>query len=284
MRLMARTGARRVAVGGVAGLLVAGGALLAVGTSTAGADTFNGDSCATPPCFGSPQTFTVPAGVCQVTIAAFGASGDGNGDTTFGGGGGRLQADFTVTPGEALTVIVGENGGDGGVGFNTGGTPNGDGFMGGGSSGVKAGATPLIVAGGGGGAGASSSEGGQGGVALTSGPTDPGSGQPGAGNTGTGGLGGTANGTPADGGAGGGTDGGGGGAGAAPGNGGSGGEGNGSGGGGGNFTSSTAGLTAPTGLNSRDGEVVITAAAPGVGCPPTPTTLVVTAPTAAFTG
>jgi hypothetical protein len=253
-----RTSARRLLAGGVAGLLVAGGALLAVGTSTAGADTFNDN-------FGSPQTFTVPAGVCQVTIAAFGGAGDSGGTTTFASGG-RIQADFTVTPGQVLTVVVGENGGDGGEGFNDGGQAPGDGGNGGGSSAVTSGSTLLIVAGGGGGGSANSGNiGGNGEVGLNNLKGQDGTGP-------TPGTGGTAQGTPNNGGSGT-SDGGGGGAGADPGTGGTTvSESSSGGGGGGNFTTSTAGLLAPPGLNSRDGEVTITAAAPGVGCPVTPST------------
>ena len=110
---------------------------------------------------GSPETFTVPAGVVSVTIVATGAQG-GTGFGTIGGAGGlggRTTATVSVTPGASLTVRVG------GVGpmvlpvataggFNGGGGSAGDGGGGGGASSVRDGATPLVVVGGGGGGGA----------------------------------------------------------------------------------------------------------------------------------
>ena len=61
------------------------------------------------------ETFIVPAGVCQVTIAAWGASGED--DIGSGGDSGRIQADFTVSPGDVLTVTIAS----GRLGFNDGG-------------------------------------------------------------------------------------------------------------------------------------------------------------------
>lgn len=112
---------------------------------------------------GSVQTFTVPAGVTQVTIDAYGAQGF---DSGFGGLGGRATGTRAVTPGQVLNVYVGGygsgsaggwNGGEspaGGSGCNA--TTGGTGY-GGGASDVRIGGTALsnrvIVAGGGGGRG-----------------------------------------------------------------------------------------------------------------------------------
>ncbi len=58
---------------------------------------------------GSPQTFTVPPGVTSIDIDARGAQGGGSN----GGGGGlgaRMMGTYAVTPGQVLTIIVGEMG------------------------------------------------------------------------------------------------------------------------------------------------------------------------------
>jgi hypothetical protein len=109
---------------------------------------------------GSVQTWTVPAGVTQVTIDAYGAQG-----FSAGGGlpglGGRIQAIQTVTPGQVLSIyVVGSGTSNTGGGWNGGGSTSGNYTQqgrGGGASDVRAGGTALsnriIVAGGGGGAG-----------------------------------------------------------------------------------------------------------------------------------
>lgn len=110
---------------------------------------------------GSAQHFTVPAGVCSVTVDLYGAAG---GDATDpvsglpgpGGLGGRATADLVVVPGETLTVLVGGRGEDGQRGGATseggfGGGADGDQAGGGGGSSVRRHGTVLIAAGGGGG-------------------------------------------------------------------------------------------------------------------------------------
>ncbi|GIK69364.1 MAG: hypothetical protein BroJett020_06590 [Bacteroidota bacterium] len=94
---------------------------------------------------GSIQTFTVPNGITSVTIEARGAQG-GSG----GGKGARMIGDFTVTPGQVLQVLVGQEGGI---------APNQVGNGGGGGSFVVYNNTPLCIAGGGGGTGHNSSNG-----------------------------------------------------------------------------------------------------------------------------
>ena len=113
---------------------------------------------------GAEQTFTVPAGVTSLEVAAIG----GHGGSAAGAGGAAAQVTGTihVTPGETLYVEVGGNGqngnpdggGIGGGGFN-GGAAGGAG--GGGASDVRTspraqGLSPddrMLVAGGGGGSG-----------------------------------------------------------------------------------------------------------------------------------
>ena len=72
------------------------------------------------------QSFTVPAGVTSLTIITMGAQGGNqtvNPGTT-GGTGAIMSGNFTVTPGQVLSVMVGGQGvtaqyvGGGGGGFN----------------------------------------------------------------------------------------------------------------------------------------------------------------------
>lgn len=93
---------------------------------------------------GTLQTWTVPAGVTTANFEVRGAQG-GSVTTTCaatGGKGARMIGDIAVTPGEIISIMVGEqgltNGSDAGGGGGT--------FV------VRTGNVPLIVAGGGGGA------------------------------------------------------------------------------------------------------------------------------------
>jgi hypothetical protein len=118
---------------------------------------------------GSAQSFTVPAGICTVTVDVYGAQG-GSGSATIGPGGlgGRATATIAVTPDEVLEVRVGGQGLTGGTagsgGFNggNGGALSNVGGGGGGASDVRQGgddtADRVVVAGGGGG-GVSTAEG-----------------------------------------------------------------------------------------------------------------------------
>lgn len=56
---------------------------------------------------GNVQTYTVPAGVTNVTISASGAQGGGNAG---GGLGALMSGDFAVTPGETIYIVVGQQG------------------------------------------------------------------------------------------------------------------------------------------------------------------------------
>ena len=113
------------------------------------------------------HSFTVPAGVHEVTVVAVGARGGDCGDLSHGGLGASVAAEVPVSPDEPLFVGVAgpgddcpKNEGAGGVG---GGGRGGLGGVfstgGGGASSVAAGSSfpsvqgPLVVAGGGGGAG-----------------------------------------------------------------------------------------------------------------------------------
>ena len=89
---------------------------------------------------GSPQTYTVPAGITAVQVVATGASGGVYAGTNYSYGA-RVQATLTVTPGEVLTVQVGGRGGNGSSGtvaggYNGGGNGGGCG-AGGGASDVR---------------------------------------------------------------------------------------------------------------------------------------------------
>src|SRR5947209_3649283 len=62
-----------------------------------------------------PQEYLVPAGVREVRVEAIGAPG-GPGYGPYGGAGGygaRAKAELSVTPGETLSDLVGEEGGHG---------------------------------------------------------------------------------------------------------------------------------------------------------------------------
>ncbi|MFD7070517.1 prealbumin-like fold domain-containing protein [Streptomyces sp. NPDC059913] len=121
---------------------------------------------------GAPESFTVPADVCSLSVTAYGAAGGTGQYNVPGGGGAEVAATLDVTPGQVLTVDVGGagHGGDdplaptlGGYGGGgTGGAYRVDGEIrgiaaggGGGRTVISSGAVPLIVAGGGGGGGGS---------------------------------------------------------------------------------------------------------------------------------
>jgi Glycine rich protein len=113
---------------------------------------------------GGQQTFTVPAGVTSLHVAAVGGSGGAAGTGMAPGGfGGTASADLSVSAGQVLYVEVGGNGGPGSGsragGFNGGGGGGSGAGGGGGATDVRtlpAGdssslTSRLIVAGGGGG-------------------------------------------------------------------------------------------------------------------------------------
>lgn len=90
---------------------------------------------------GSIQTWTVPAGVTSVHIEARGAEGGHNtNSTTLSGLGATMIGDFTVTPGQQLKILVGQQP-----------TPTAGNGGGGGTFVTDMSNNPLIVAGGGGG-------------------------------------------------------------------------------------------------------------------------------------
>ena len=155
---------------------------------------------------GSNQTFTVPSTIspASVTLYMWGAGGGGN--TNYGGAGAMVQGILPVTPGETLTIVVGQGGtidgsttyGGGGAGGGNmaGGSAAGIGYSangfpqnagsGGGRSAIQRGGTDptndIIVAGGGGGGTYFSSD--RGGAATFSGTANPGTGGlPGLGGT-----------------------------------------------------------------------------------------------------
>jgi len=121
-----------------------------------------------------PGTFAVevPAGCTKARLQAWGAGGGGGGAVGHdlglvqggaGGGGAWAARDLDVSPGETLTVIVGQGGAGHGCGEPpAGGVPGGgrggrgshtDGAGGGGLSEILLGADPLVLAAGGGGGG-----------------------------------------------------------------------------------------------------------------------------------
>ena len=114
--------------------------------------------------FSTNSTFTVPAGVYQITVEAWAGGGGGGGRSTSGsggagggGGGAYARGTINVTPGEIYNVTVG-GGGPGGSGGNVAGNAGADSYF------YKTGGANLTLAkGGGGGAGVASGTGGAGG-------------------------------------------------------------------------------------------------------------------------
>lgn len=117
---------------------------------------------------GGDQTYTVPAGVTSIKVEMWGAGGGGGGPGGWtyghpGGGGGYTSADLAVTPGQVLTMMVGDGGhggnqGVGGASYGGGAascisTDCRYGGQGGGRSAVRFNGEDLITAGGGGGGG-----------------------------------------------------------------------------------------------------------------------------------
>ena len=153
---------------------------------------------------GSNQTFTVPSRTTSITLYMWGAGGGGN--TNYGGAGAMVQGVLSVTPGESLTIVIGQGGtidgtttfggggagggnmafgGDPGIGYSGNGSPQNAG-SGGGRSAIQRGGTDptndIVVAGGGGGGTYFSSD--RGGSATFSGTANPGiGGLPGLGGT-----------------------------------------------------------------------------------------------------
>ncbi|MFN8027014.1 MAG: hypothetical protein U0W40_11865, partial [Acidimicrobiia bacterium] len=162
---------RRFGAAGFAGALVTStlaiGALavapsVPAGAAPVGAELFSYNG--TDGTDGSPQTYTVPAGVCSVTIDAYGASSGTDAFDTAGflttsvpddvqaaafeGKGAHVQSfNIAVTPGETLLVNVGGRGGNGSAtadvvdGAAVGSATAGLGGYNGGGDGVDAGAT-----------------------------------------------------------------------------------------------------------------------------------------------
>jgi hypothetical protein len=103
---------------------------------------------------GSAQSWTVPPGVTEIRVDAWGAQGGG----TFGGLGGRAEATVAVTPGQSLQVNVGGQPTNNSGGFGGGGNgANVSATGGGGASDVRRGGSALsnrvVVGAGGGGVG-----------------------------------------------------------------------------------------------------------------------------------
>jgi hypothetical protein len=59
---------------------------------------------------GDVQTFVVPAGVTSLLIEAYGAQGGGSSGGEAGGLGARMTATYAVTPGQILSIVVGQQG------------------------------------------------------------------------------------------------------------------------------------------------------------------------------
>jgi hypothetical protein len=116
---------------------------------------------------GADQTWTVPQGVTSINVQLWGAQGGGDNyvNNATGGYGGYVNGVLTVTPGQVLTIVVGQggikyhtqmtNGSDatygGGGGAVTSDLYSNCGGSGGGRSAISSGGSDLVTAGGGGG-------------------------------------------------------------------------------------------------------------------------------------
>ncbi len=148
-RVIASSATLAIVLGAAAGLLAPANA------SSTGCDSA---SCTADFAYsGATESFTVPSGVTALTVAVSGASG---GALSFyplpGGRGATVSGVLPVTPGQQLTVLVGEAGvGNGGATFGGGGATASNAFFGSGGGGsfvFDAAGLPLMAAGGGGGA------------------------------------------------------------------------------------------------------------------------------------
>jgi hypothetical protein len=106
---------------------------------------------------GDIQYWTVPSGVYSVRVKCWGAGGGCGFVNVAGGRGGYSQAEFSVTPGQSLTLVVGGGGRSGSIGntalYGGGGNGKGGGGSGGGLCSVILPSSWGIYAGGGGGTG-----------------------------------------------------------------------------------------------------------------------------------
>jgi hypothetical protein len=159
-------------------IAASGGAIApssALANSSCGRPVFSGTTATVTCAFtDGNQSFVVPPGVSSVALDAEGAQGGGvpqGGDvpTVTGAGGGQESGQFSVSPGETLTILTGGHGNDsstegtayggfggGGQGGNTSSSPppyGGAGGGGGGSFVFDGSGTLMLVAGGGGGSG-----------------------------------------------------------------------------------------------------------------------------------
>jgi len=149
------------AVARSAALAIATGALMTaglVGYAASPASAYQGVMTVWTP---GTYTWTVPAGVTQISVKAYGAQGGGVTDfgQGTGGHGAEVKAIVPVTPGQVITYVVGAqtvnpNPRAGGYGGGGAGADSffGNGAGGGGASYLSVSTTPLVVAGGGGGA------------------------------------------------------------------------------------------------------------------------------------
>jgi alpha-tubulin suppressor-like RCC1 family protein len=191
---------RRAATRPVAALAIAALALTALALAAAPAAAQSGaqSGSQTFSYTGSPQYFTVPAGVTSIEVQMWGGGGGGGYyAVSAGGAGAYVDGHLSVTPGEQLTILVG-GGGSGGSsgagqgGYGGGGLAGGSGGSGGGRSAIATYTTGLdiISAGGGGGGSALPNEpGGSGGIGA--GMSGTGTAAGGGGSQSAGGSGGT---------------------------------------------------------------------------------------------
>ena len=107
----------------------------------------------------SSGSFTVPAGVTSLTVTLNGAGGGNGYFGANGGSGGTVTGTLAVTPGQELTIVVGQAGSTGGSATIGGGGAQGNSYAssGGGRSAIRLSGSDIVAAGGGGGSGSAGS-------------------------------------------------------------------------------------------------------------------------------
>jgi hypothetical protein len=106
------------------------------------------------PYTGSDQTLVIPAGVTSINVTMRGAGGGSVSGGGTGGTGAFISGTLAVTPGQTLTIIVGQAGSyGGGISYGGGGTSGGSNASGGGRSAIQISGNDIVTAGAGGGAG-----------------------------------------------------------------------------------------------------------------------------------
>ena len=130
---------------------IAGTQIYLTNTSTNNPKVFNTSRTKTFDYSGSITNWTVPPGITQITVDAYGAQGGNDmcsNGYNYGGLGARMSGTFSVTPGQTIQILAGGQGGNAALACSRGGGGGGGTFVYNSNT-----STLMIAAGGGGGAG-----------------------------------------------------------------------------------------------------------------------------------